>query len=75
MEAGQIQPEINQIELVRYLRTFFSSFTSLAQSRQIHFDIAQNHAEVWGFIDTEKLEKILANLLPMPSNLLMKGVK
>lgn len=63
LEAGQIQPEINQIELVCYLRTFFSSFTSLAQSRQIHFDIAQSHAEVWGFIDAEKLEKILANLL------------
>lgn len=63
LEAGQMKPEITQTELVRYFRTLTSSFTSLAESRQIPFEVNQNQAEVRAFIDEDKVEKIITNLL------------
>ena len=63
LEAGQMKPEITQTELVRYFRTLTSSFTSLAESRQILFEVNQNQAEIRAFIDEDKVEKIVTNLL------------
>ncbi|MFN8354777.1 MAG: response regulator [Spirosomataceae bacterium] len=63
LEAGQIQPELTHLEVVRYFRTLMSSFTSLAESRQITFEVSQNQQEVWGYLDTDKTEKMMTNLL------------
>ncbi|MFN8357678.1 MAG: ATP-binding protein [Spirosomataceae bacterium] len=63
IEAGQAHPEITHLELVRFFRTCTSAFSSLAESRTIHFDVAQDQAEVWGYLDPDKTETILGNLL------------
>ncbi|AYQ33209.1 ATP-binding protein [Runella sp. SP2] len=63
LEAGQMLPELTHLEVVRYLRTLTSSFTSLAESRQINFVVTQNQDEAWGYLDTDKTEKIITNLL------------
>lgn len=63
LEAGQMKPEITQENLTKYLRTLVSSFSSLAESRQIEFNIELSKAETLGHIDKDKIEKIITNLL------------
>lgn len=63
LEAGQMQPELINLDIVRYLRRLTSSFESLAESRQISFVVTQNQEEAWGYLDTDKTEKIVTNLL------------
>jgi len=63
LEAGQMKPEITSVELVRFFRTLAGSFFSLAESRRIQLEVIQNQQEIHGYIDEDKVEKILANLL------------
>ncbi|MCA0232666.1 MAG: response regulator [Bacteroidetes bacterium] len=63
LEAGQMKPEITSTELVRYFRTLTGSFVSLAESRRVRLDVSQNQNEVHGFVDEDKVEKIVTNLL------------
>lgn len=63
LEAGQMKPEISEQNITQYLRTLTSSFTSLAESRGIKFDRIFIDDEVYGYIDKDKTEKIITNLL------------
>ncbi|GAB2612706.1 hypothetical protein GCM10027035_06370 [Emticicia sediminis] len=63
LEAGQMKPEISQQNITQYLRTLTSSFTSLAESREINFERHISNTETYGFIDRDKIEKIVTNLL------------
>ncbi|HAK75545.1 MAG TPA: hybrid sensor histidine kinase/response regulator [Runella sp.] len=63
LEAGQMAPEITSTELVRYFRTLTGSFVSLAESRRVRLEVSQNQDEVHGFVDEDKVEKIVTNLL------------
>ncbi|MER0438065.1 response regulator [Emticicia sp. W12TSBA100-4] len=63
LEAGQMKPEISQQNITQYLRTLTSSFASLAESREINFERNIGKTEVYGFIDRDKIEKIVTNLL------------
>lgn len=63
LEAGQMKPETQQVALNSYFRTLTSAFTSLAESNGIDFDIIQDANDVHGFIDKDKVEKIVTNLL------------
>lgn len=63
LEAKQMKPEVTEVELVKFFRTLNSSFSSLAESRGISFDIEQNKKSILGYIDKDKIEKILTNLL------------
>lgn len=63
LEANKMTIELEKIELVYFFRTLGSSFSSLAQSRNIELVIQQNQPECWGLIDKDKTEKIVTNLL------------
>jgi signal transduction histidine kinase/CheY-like chemotaxis protein len=63
LESGQLQPEIRKIALPSFFKRLSSSFNSLAESKGIVFSIQQNYDEIEGFIDTDKTEKIVNNLL------------
>lgn len=63
LEAGQLQPEIQQGDLATFFRTLVSSFESLAEDRNIRFTFNQNQTEYWADFDPDKLEKIVTNLL------------
>lgn len=63
LEAGQMKPEITSTELVRYFRTLTGSFVSLAESRRVRLEVSQNQDEIPGFVDQDKIEKIVTNLL------------
>lgn len=63
MEAGEMHPEIRPENLAYFIRTHAGSFTSLADSRKIGFSIRVPEEERVAYIDTEKLQIIVNNLL------------
>ncbi|WP_255036466.1 response regulator [Lacihabitans soyangensis] len=63
LEAGQMKPEIANHNITEYLRTLTSSFISLAESRKIDFERSFSSTETYGFIDRDKVDKIVTNLL------------
>lgn len=75
LEAGQMKPEVSGLNITQYLRTLTSSFTSLAESREIKFDSIFSKTEVYGYIDKDKTEKIVTNLLSNAFKFTHKGGK
>lgn len=63
LESGNTEVQQQSIEVVQFLKYLFSSFESLAQSKQILFQYEQSHEQWWGKMDTDKVEKITTNLL------------
>ncbi|MFN3850516.1 MAG: ATP-binding protein [Spirosomataceae bacterium] len=63
IEAGQMNVELQKVNLSVYFRTLISSFTSLAQSKGITFEFIQNKNDAWANVDSDKIEKIITNLL------------
>jgi len=63
MEAGEMQPEIRRENLVYFIRTHAGAFSSLADSRETAFDIRVPEEQRMAWIDTEKLQAIVNNLL------------
>jgi signal transduction histidine kinase len=63
LEAGKMTVEIQQRDLSHFLRQLFSSFESLAQSKQIVFQYEQSHTSQIAYFDADKMGKILTNLL------------
>jgi signal transduction histidine kinase/DNA-binding response OmpR family regulator len=63
LEAGKMTVEIRQGDLSHFLRQLFSSFESLAQSKQIVFQYKQSHTSQIAYFDADKIGKILTNLL------------
>jgi DNA-binding response OmpR family regulator/two-component sensor histidine kinase len=63
LEAGQMKLEMKRTEVVYLFRTLAGSFSSLAESRKIDFELTQNRTSFIGLIDKDKTEKIVTNLL------------
>lgn len=63
LEAGQMKVEVTRQNINRYFSTLTSSFTSLAESRNIAFEISIIAETTEGYIDKDKLDKIIINLL------------
>ncbi|MBA4853888.1 ATP-binding protein [Emticicia sp. BO119] len=63
LEAGQMKVEVSRQNIGKYFRTLTSSFTSLAESQKIAFETSVGKEEIWGYIDRDKLDKIITNLL------------
>ena len=63
IEAGEALLKLQKVNLPVYFRRLTSSFTSLAESRGIVFVFSQNADEGWANIDTDKMDKIVSNLL------------
>jgi signal transduction histidine kinase/DNA-binding response OmpR family regulator len=63
LEAGQMKVEMSQNNVSKYLNILVGSFTSLAESKNINFQFTQNKHDVEGYIDEDKIEKIITNLL------------
>lgn len=63
LDAGQMQANIKQDDLAKHIQILGSSFSSLAESRGIDFQIIQNRRQAIAYFDADKIEKILLNLL------------
>jgi signal transduction histidine kinase/DNA-binding response OmpR family regulator len=63
LEAGEMKPNLQEVDLNNFLNQLMASFESLAQSKYIIFNHSQPHTPQFAFFDTDKLEKIVTNLL------------
>lgn len=63
LEAGELKIEAQNGDIVQFFSYVFSSFESLAQSQNIHFNVTQNRRSLEAHFDADKLEKITTNLL------------
>ncbi|MBO0952567.1 hybrid sensor histidine kinase/response regulator transcription factor [Fibrella forsythiae] len=63
LEANQLKAEPQPGDMAVFFRTLASSFSSLAQTRQIEFSFTQPPTHFWASFDRDKIEKIVTNLL------------
>ncbi|WP_037302334.1 hybrid sensor histidine kinase/response regulator transcription factor [Runella limosa] len=63
LEAGQLQPDIRQQDLIMFLKILGESYQSLAKSQKIQFEIIRNIDSAIAYFDEDKVEKIVSNLL------------
>ncbi|MEZ0484435.1 hybrid sensor histidine kinase/response regulator transcription factor [Fibrella aquatica] len=63
LEANQLKAEPQPGDMALFFQTMASSFSSLAESRQIGFSFTQSHTRFQASFDRDKLEKIGTNLL------------
>lgn len=62
IEAGQMKMKIREVDMVSFIKSYVSSFSSAAESKGIKFIFEYPDSTVPVFIDTEKMDKILMNL-------------
>jgi signal transduction histidine kinase/AraC-like DNA-binding protein len=63
LEAGEMKPQLQEVDLTHFLNQLFASFESLAQSKHIIFNHSQPSEPQLALYDIDKLEKIVTNLL------------
>jgi signal transduction histidine kinase/AraC-like DNA-binding protein len=63
VESGKMTLEPAKGDLAHFFRVLAGSFSSLAQHRQIQFDLLLPYSTLPAFFDEDKLEKIFMNLL------------
>ena len=63
LEAGKMQLHISRVEMVEFLRGLASSYESLATEKKIKYLFYPELHEVSLYIDKEKIEKVVNNLL------------
>lgn len=63
LEAGSEKLRVSEVNVLNFVRNLAASFTSLAEGRSIQFQIDISGDDVIGYLDTDKIEKIVFNLL------------
>ena len=63
IESGKLQLKVNQLNLVAYCKDIYSSFSNLAEERMISYEFKTPDEPLMVWVDPEKLELILYNLL------------
>ncbi|HSI77511.1 MAG TPA: two-component regulator propeller domain-containing protein [Lunatimonas sp.] len=73
LEAGKLKVDEHPGEIISFLRRCAGSFVSLSESKQITYKIEMDESPVYVYFDTEKLEKIISNLLSNAFKFTPKG--
>lgn len=63
LEAGKAALAAREVDLNRFVRPIAFAFQSIADKHRIDLQVLAPDQPVWVFLDTEKMEKILFNLL------------
>ncbi|MFZ0455478.1 MAG: ATP-binding protein [Ignavibacteriaceae bacterium] len=63
IDAGKMKLEIEKVNLVNFAKGILASFQSLAEDKNIRFDFFSGKESLELYIDKEKMEKIISNLL------------
>ncbi len=63
LEAGQMNVEMRESNVSRFLKVLVSSFSSLAESKKVELHHNFQQQDIWGYIDQDKTDKIVTNLL------------
>lgn len=63
LEAGKMNPQIQQADLSYFLKHLLASFDSLAENKHIAFVYDKSNTRQIAYFDNDKIEKIITNLL------------
>ena len=63
IESGKMELNYSPIDLVQFLREISSSYESLAANKKIKYFFYPEVGEVIAFVDQDKIEKVIHNLL------------
>jgi signal transduction histidine kinase/ligand-binding sensor domain-containing protein/DNA-binding response OmpR family regulator len=63
LEAGNLKLELNEGDIVEYVRTIVYSFNDLAMEKQVKLSFNTLKKQLYTAFDPDKMEKILNNLL------------
>jgi len=63
LEAGRMKMEVQASDLVPFLRGLVLSFASLAERKHIGLEFQPAEEKITGYVDLDKLQKIVTNLL------------
>ena len=63
LDAHSLHLQLTETDIVKFIRTRFATFSSLAENKKIHFNIDISVTKHVDFIDKPKLEKIINNLV------------
>ncbi|MFC2098996.1 response regulator [Bacteroidota bacterium] len=63
LDAGRLKIDLSSERIVHHVKIIASSFNSLAEKKEIHYSTKFPHEEAETWIDLDKLDKILSNLL------------
>ena len=63
VESNKMGMRVTEIDLVTFIEDVSSYFDNMAQSKQIQYSFQHDVSSVMLWVDTDKMEKILANLL------------
>lgn len=62
-DAGELKVETRKGDISQFFSYIFGSFETLAQNKNLHFNVHQSHRSLDAQFDADKLEKITTNLL------------
>jgi signal transduction histidine kinase/DNA-binding response OmpR family regulator/predicted GH43/DUF377 family glycosyl hydrolase len=63
LESGKMLLRASEIDIVKIIRTYLQAFESLARQKNISLKFSSENKNIQAFIDQEKFEQILNNLL------------
>ena len=63
VESNKMDMRVTEIDLITFIEDVSSYFDNMAQSKQIKYSFLHDVSSVMLWVDTDKMEKILANLL------------
>jgi signal transduction histidine kinase/ligand-binding sensor domain-containing protein/DNA-binding response OmpR family regulator len=63
IEAGKLKLQVKEENLVRLVNGYFQSFESLAKQKNIRLEFHADQEEILAYVDQDKMEKVLYNLL------------
>ena len=63
IETGNLHVRISEINMEQFILEVFNAFDALATQRKINYTLKMHLSITMGWVDTEKLENILYNLL------------
>ena len=72
-ESGRLNLIVQQGELVGFIADIYQAFEEIALEKNIRFQYTPEDAEIFGFYDNDKVEKILYNLLSNAFKFTPKG--
>lgn len=62
-QAGELKLKVSKTDILAYTRNIFDSFKELAYNKKITLNFVSEEENITGWIDTDKYDKILYNLL------------
>jgi len=63
LESGKMQLHASETNIVKLIRTYMQAFESLAKQKNIELKFSSENSNLKAFIDREKFEQVLNNLL------------